>query len=82
MPDVLFLRHCESAGWALDSPLTKRGYEQATRLVDVLRDMSVDYIVSSPFLRAQESIAPFAESLGLEVHTDGRLSERFRLVHP
>lgn len=82
MPDALMLRHCESAGWALEAPLTRRGYEQAACLVDALRDMPVDYIVSSPFRRAYESIAPFAESRNLEVHTDARLAERRRSAQP
>ena len=82
MPDVLVLRHCESAGWAPDAPLTRRGYEQAASLVDVLRDMSVDYIASSPFRRAYESVAPFAQSRGLEVDTDARLAERRRSDTP
>lgn len=78
MPDVIMLRHCESAGWASDSPLTSRGYEQAACLVDVLQEMSVDYVASSPFHRAYESIAPFAESQDLEIHIDDRLAERTR----
>lgn len=82
MPDVLMLRHCESAGWASEAPLTRRGYGQAACLVDILQEMSVDYIVSSPFRRAYESIAPFAQSRGLEIHTDVRLAERRRSEKP
>ena len=76
------LRHCESAGWAPQAPLTRRGCEQAAGLVDILGEMSVDHIVSSPFRRAYESIAPFAASRGLEVHTDGGLAERRRSDKP
>ena len=82
MPDVIMLRHCESAGWASNSPLTSRGYEQAVGLVDVLQEMSVDYVASSPFQRAYESIAPFAESQNLEIHIDDRLAERTRSDEP
>jgi len=82
MPDVIMLRHCESAGWESNSPLTSRGYEQADGLVGVLQEMSVDYVASSPFLRAYESIAPFAESQNLEIHIDDRLAERTRSDEP
>ena len=82
VPDVLMLRHCESAGWAPQAPLTQHGYEQAADLTDALRDIPVDYIESSPFLRAYESIAPFAQSRGLEIHTDVRLAERRRSDKP
>lgn len=82
VPDVLMLRHCESAGWAPDASLTRRGYEQAAALVDALRDMPVDYIVSSPFLRAYETVASFAHARGLEIDTDARLAERKRSDAP
>ena len=78
MPDVLMLRHCESDGFTADAPLTPLGYQQAARLAERLAEMPVDYVVSSPYRRALESIAPFAQSRGLSMHTDARLEERRR----
>ncbi len=78
MPDVLMVRHCEAAGWANDSPLTQSGYAEANKLINVFKDLPIDYIVSSPFLRAYETIEPFAKFRNLDIHTDDRLAERRR----
>jgi 2,3-bisphosphoglycerate-dependent phosphoglycerate mutase len=49
---------------------------QAQALADRLADCGIDYIVSSPFVRARASIAPLAHRRGLPVLTDARLVER------
>lgn len=82
LPDVLMLRHCESNGWTPDAPLTRRGYEQADRLTQTLADMPIDYVASSPFRRATETVSPFAQSRSLQIHTDARLEERRRSNKP
>ena len=76
MRRVLLLRHCESTGPASDAPLTPVGHAQAAALVATLAPLGIDHIVSSPFARAVESIAPFARAAGLDVDVDGRLAER------
>jgi len=77
-PGVLVLRHCESVGWQPDAPLSQDGQRQAKRLAKTLAGFSIDHIACSPYRRARESIAPFAQSLGLAVQTDERLAERRR----
>jgi 2,3-bisphosphoglycerate-dependent phosphoglycerate mutase len=77
MPRGLYLiRHCESSAQHPDAPLTSIGRAQATALADRLASLPIDRIVSSPFLRAVQSIAPLAERLGLPVDVDARLAER------
>src|SRR5215510_10954670 len=73
---ALLVRHCESSGPELDAPLTGRGRIQATRLARFLAGYAIDALVASPFLRARQSIAPFADAGGLAVALDARLSER------
>jgi 2,3-bisphosphoglycerate-dependent phosphoglycerate mutase len=52
------------------------GRSQALALADRLARHPIDRVVSSPYLRARETIAPFAERARLAVHTDERLAER------
>src|SRR6267142_989850 len=44
--------------------------------------MGVDLLVSSPYTRAQQSIAPLARRLGLAVEIDDRLAERVLAAQP
>jgi 2,3-bisphosphoglycerate-dependent phosphoglycerate mutase len=76
-PTVLYLvRHCESSDQAPDAPLTSLGHQQAERLAESLRPLGIARIVSSPYLRACQSVEPLARHLGLAVETDDRLIER------
>jgi len=76
MPQVLLIRHCESTGQAPDAPLTEKGRAQALKLAAWLADHPIDHIISSPYLRARESIAPFAQGAHLAIDIDERLAER------
>lgn len=74
--NIYIIRHCKAEGQSSDAPLTNNGFSQAKKLADFLSDKQVDYIVSSPFKRAVQSIKPYAEKRGIEVAVDNRLSER------
>jgi len=77
MTRVLYiLRHCQARGQEPDAPLTDAGREQAIALRDRLCDLRIDRIISSPFVRARESIRPLAERLGIRIEQDERLVER------
>jgi 2,3-bisphosphoglycerate-dependent phosphoglycerate mutase len=76
MSRLLLVRHCEASGPYPKSPLTERGRAQAEHLAAFLGRHPVDALVSSPFTRARESIAPFARASGLPVAVDPRLAER------
>jgi 8-oxo-dGTP diphosphatase len=74
---VILLRHA-SAGdrtaWQGDDrlrPLDERGRKQALALVDRLRARGVERVVSSPYVRCTQTVAP----LGLEIVPDERLAE-------
>lgn len=56
-------------------PLNGRGREQALRLAGHFSGRSVAAVVSSPLQRAQDTAAPIAAALGLEVVTDAGLDE-------
>jgi len=73
---VILLRHA-SAGdrtaWQGDDrlrPLDERGRKQALELVGRLRARGVERVVSSPYVRCTQTVAP----LGLEIVPDERLA--------
>jgi 2,3-bisphosphoglycerate-dependent phosphoglycerate mutase len=76
---LLLIRHCQAA-WSEDNvwrPLSEVGVEQAERLRDwLLKSWAVDAIISSPYRRTLDTIAPFAAASGLVVTLDERLRER------
>jgi 2,3-bisphosphoglycerate-dependent phosphoglycerate mutase len=55
--------------------LTPRGFAQAEQLVTQLASPEPALIVSSPHLRAVQTVEPLARSVGLPVHTDPDLRE-------
>ena len=73
---MLLIRHCHSSGQDPDAALTEIGRKQAEALAGFLSDYPIDMIVSSSYTRAQQSIEPFAATVGLPVHLDHRLIER------
>ena len=76
-PKVLHIvRHCEPAGQEPFAPLSERGKRQAETLCAFLARFDIERIVSSPFVRALESIQPLGACLGIGVETDLRLVER------
>lgn len=80
--NIYIIRHCEATGQAPGAPLTKNGFEQAEKLSLFFRDKKVNQIISSPNLRAIETIELLARRLGLEIQTDQRLSERMLSAMP
>ncbi len=76
MSRLLLVRHCESSGQHAEAPLTSRGVEQAAALAATLAAFPIERIVSSPYVRARQTIAPFAVRAGLPVEVDARLEER------
>jgi isoleucyl-tRNA synthetase len=56
--------------------LTEKGKEETRAAANALKDAHVDRIIVSPFIRAQETAAIFADLLGVkDVATDERLKE-------
>jgi len=74
--NIYIIRHCKAEGQYPEATLTAEGHEQSKRLADFLSDLKIDRIISSPFLRARQTIAPFAEQVGMDVEIDSRLAER------
>jgi len=77
---LILVRHAQSApDPALperDWPLSEKGRRQAAELAPVLADLGVDALASSPFIRAIETLRPYAEAANLEIAVDEDLRER------
>lgn len=73
---IYVIRHCEATGQSEDAPLTTKGFEQAELLANFLQDMGIERVICSPYLRAQQSIAPFVQRNNIPLTVDNRLSER------
>ncbi|KQL39291.1 phosphoglycerate mutase [Bacillus sp. FJAT-25509] len=74
--EIYIIRHCEAVGQPYEANLTKRGLHQANHLADFYSKIKIDQIISSPFLRAIQSIEPTSNEKKIDIVLDDRLSER------
>lgn len=73
---IYVIRHCEAEGQLPEARLTKKGYQQALKLSSYFSEMNIERILSSPFIRAIETIQPFAEIFDIKVEKNENLTER------
>lgn len=75
---LILARHCKATGQGANAELTNEGKKQAINLSEDLCNLGItpSRIVSSPFLRAKQSVEPFSTRKGLEIEVDDRLRER------
>jgi 2,3-bisphosphoglycerate-dependent phosphoglycerate mutase len=73
---IYIIRHCEAEGQSSESPLTENGLKQATELSEFFSQIKIGRIISSPFLRAIQSIQPLAKKIAIEIEIQNLLSER------
>jgi probable phosphoglycerate mutase len=81
--ELLLIRHArptrddgsDGAGGPADPGLSPVGRQQAGALADWLATEAIDTIYSSPMRRAQETAAPLAEKLGLEITPEPDIAE-------
>lgn len=81
MPSLLLVRHAASVPPTpagpdeYQRPLSDTGKRQAEALVDVLATRSPARVLSSPFLRAVQTVGPTAAAIGIAVETRHVLRE-------
>ncbi|MDM5236608.1 MULTISPECIES: histidine phosphatase family protein [Bacillus cereus group] len=78
MKKIIVIRHCSATGQERDAELTVTGKNQANILATFLLEnhLQIDHIISSPFVRAIDSIRPYALQTKLSIQEDERLAER------
>ena len=77
MTTIYFIRHAESDISVLDDnmrPLTAKGHEDCALVTKFLKDKGIDVVLSSPYKRSADTVAGFADSIGLQIE----LVEDFR----
>lgn len=79
---LVLVRHCQATAQRPDAPLTHEGVRQAQGLAEFLADYAVDFVVTSRYRRARQTIEPYAENTGLPIHQDPRLNERVLSAEP
>lgn len=81
MAQIFLLRHeqRDSGCFTFGSGLNAAGLEKAeTQVVERLRALSPDVIVSSPYPRCLQTVLPYARAEGIPVHVEWGLAE----AHP
>lgn len=76
---VYFVRHAQPLRGAFEDrlrPLTDEGKADCAKVCDTLRDISLDFAISSPYLRSCDTISECVREHGLAMHTDERFRER------
>lgn len=81
-PNLILVRHCQATGQEPNAPLSNVGVQQAQTLADFLSDYPIDHITTSEYLRARQSIEPFASQSDLPILHDPRLNERTLSAEP
>ena len=76
MQTIVLVRHATAAGQEPEAALTIEGQRQARMLADLLLPFRIQRVISSPFVRATESVRPFCSLADLRLQTDDRLVER------
>ncbi|WP_062110219.1 histidine phosphatase family protein [Bacillus niameyensis] len=80
--NLYIIRHCQAEGQPPQASLTEKGFEQALALTEFFSTIQIDRIISSPFLRAIQTIQPFAQKTNLKIEEDERLAERILSKDP
>lgn len=83
LPFFLFLRHAQAtnnvhrilAGRSTGYPLTDLGAQQAEKIGDFLKPLSISRIYSSPIERAEQTAKIVSTKIGLDYNVDERLTE-------
>ena len=79
MTTIYFIRHAEADNTNRDGrnrPLTAKGLADRILVTEFLQDKNIDAVLSSPFKRAIDTVADFAEKNGFEIQTVEDFRER------
>ena len=76
---VYFIRHAESDISVREDrarPVTAKGLADSARLAEWFRDIQIDHIYSSPYLRAWQTVSDLAALKGMDVQPEENFRER------
>ncbi len=72
---IYLIRHAQATGQAANAPLTSKDIAQAEALTEFLSGARIAHIVSSPFVRALETIKLLSVRSNIEITLDERWIE-------
>lgn len=79
MTIIYFVRHAEPDYNNHDDffrPLTDKGLKDRIKVTNYLMDKKIDVVLSSPYVRAVDTVADFAKNAGLNIETINDFKER------
>ena len=79
MTNIYFVRHAQpdyAFAEASKRPLTEEGERDTLKVVEAMKDIRIDYAISSPYKRSYDTIKQTADEHGLDIAIDERLHER------
>lgn len=79
MTTIYLIRHSEpdyTVHDDLQRPLTVKGRENCKKVTSYLMDKQIDIVLSSPYIRAVDTVRDFADTNNMQIHTIYKLRER------
>lgn len=79
MTTIYFVRHAEPDYSNHDDffrPLTDKGMKDRIKVTNYLLDKKIDVVLSSPYIRAVDTVSDFAKNAGLSIETLDDFRER------
>ncbi|MER2227199.1 MAG: histidine phosphatase family protein [Carnobacterium sp.] len=79
MGDIYFVRHAESDSRVHDEflrPLTEKGIQDSALVTNYLKDKNIQYIYSSPYVRAVDTVKNLSEMFAIDVTCIDNFRER------
>ena len=79
MTNIYFVRHAQpdyAFSEASKRPLTEEGERDTLKVVEAMKDIRIDFAISSPYKRSYDTIKQTADEHGLDIAIDERLHER------
>lgn len=78
MTTLYFVRHAHSnySSDELGRPLSEKGFADASRITDILIDQEIDYVISSPYKRAIQTVEGISRFIDREIQIINGFKER------
>lgn len=75
---LYFVRHAHSVYTPdeLGRPLSERGFADALKVTEILKNERIDDVYASPYKRAIQTVKGIAEYINKEIHIEKNLKER------
>ncbi|PFH83639.1 histidine phosphatase family protein [Bacillus sp. AFS088145] len=82
--NLYLVRHAHSTYTPdeLGRPLSKKGFSDANMVTKLLLKEKIDYVISSPYKRAIQTVEEIAKSLKLDIIIEGNFKERLLSIEP